>query len=77
MPSTSIDRADYDPAEQILRIRYVGGGTYDYLDVPPQTFEAYRAAFSKGRFVNAVIKPNFAYRRLEQGGTDRRKERDH
>jgi hypothetical protein len=65
MPSTSIAEARYDPASQVLFIRFVGGGMYAYLDVPPQTFEAYRAASSKGRFVNAVIKPNFAYQRLE------------
>lgn len=62
--STSIAAAGYEPRGEILRIRFVGGGTYDYLEVPAAVFAAFEAAGSKGRFVNAVVKPFFAVRQV-------------
>lgn len=62
--STSIAAAGYDAARKVLRIRFVSGRTYDYLDVPAEAFEALKAAESKGRFVNYVIKPRFKFRKV-------------
>lgn len=56
MPSAVISRYHYDAARQVLRIVYVSGLTYEYREVPPQVYEEFRAAYSKGRFLNAVIK---------------------
>lgn len=63
--SSSVEAAGYDAAAQILRIRFIGGGTYDYLEVPADVFAAFEAAESKGRFVNFVVKPYFPFRRVD------------
>ena len=62
MPSTIIANSRYDPQTRILSIWLVTNGKrYDYLDVPPETYDAFRSAFSKGAFFNRHIKPHFAY----------------
>ena len=61
--SSCVAHAAYDPANRVLRSGFVGGATYDYHGVPPETVEAFKAADSKGQFVNAVIKPHFGYLR--------------
>jgi hypothetical protein len=58
--SSSIAAAGYDERRQILRLRYIGGGAYDYSAVPPEVFLAFLDAPSHGRFVNARIKPFYA-----------------
>lgn len=60
--SSAVAAAGYDADGNVLRVRYVGGATYDYLGVPGPVFEAFELAESKGRFVNLVIKPNYPYR---------------
>jgi hypothetical protein len=62
--SSSIAAAGYDPDQQTLRVRFVGGDAYDYLQVPADVFQDFLAASSKGRFINWQIKPRFPYRRV-------------
>ena len=62
--SSSIEAAGYDRERQALRVRYVGGSTYDYVAVPRKVFEKLLEADSKGRFVNWSIKPFYRYRRI-------------
>jgi hypothetical protein len=62
--STSIAAAGYDPDAQMLRVRFIGGGTYDYLDVPADVFRRLLDAPSKGRFVNWHVKPRYRCKRL-------------
>jgi len=64
MSSSSIAAAGYDRERHALRLRYVGGGTYDYWDVPTGVFHAFLDAPSKGQFVNWHIKPCYRYTRL-------------
>ncbi|WP_245272656.1 KTSC domain-containing protein [Mesorhizobium sp. LNHC221B00] len=40
------------------------GNRYDYLDVAPATYAAFRKAYSKGRFFNAFIRDRYSYRRV-------------
>jgi hypothetical protein len=63
--STSIAAVGYAEEERTLRVRFVGGGTYDYLEVPRRTFNELLDAPSKGRFVNWRIKPFYEVMRLE------------
>ncbi|HET7409488.1 MAG TPA: KTSC domain-containing protein [Paracoccaceae bacterium] len=65
--SSCVAHAEYCPESRVLRIGYVGSGTYDYEGVPPRIVEEFRAADSKGHFVNTAIKPHFRYRRREDG----------
>ena len=44
-----------------MRLLYVGGGLYDYLQVPKRKFDELLAAPSKGQFVNWQIKPYYSY----------------
>jgi len=67
MPSTSIRKTEYDPATQVLSVWFVASGRrYDYEAVPPETYQALRNAFSKGRFFNAHIRDHFRYSRRPQ-----------
>jgi hypothetical protein len=63
MPSTAIQHFGYDEAARELHVTFVGGGTYTYYQVPKQVYAAFRAAASKGRFLNAFIKDRYDFRR--------------
>jgi hypothetical protein len=69
MPSTSIRKTQYHPATRTLSVWFVSSGNrYDYEDVPPETYAAFRRAFSKGRFFNAFIRDRYKYRLTERAG---------
>jgi hypothetical protein len=63
MPSTAIERIGYDEATRELHVTFVGGGAYTYYQVPKQVCAAFRAAPSKGQFLNAWIKDRYDFRR--------------
>ena len=64
MPSSLIDKFNYDPASKILSIWLLPSGKrYDYCDVPPETAEQFKLAFAKGRFFNSSIRGKFKYTR--------------
>ena len=63
MPSTAVEHVGYDEATRELHITYVGGGTYTYYGVPKQTYAAFKAAYSKGQFVNQYIKNRYDFRK--------------
>jgi KTSC domain len=57
MPSTVIAAMHYNAESRVLTIVYRGKrGTYRYFDVPPEEYAAFRAAPSKGRYLNEVFK---------------------
>jgi len=60
MPSSVIRRFEYQPGTEALDIEFVSGRRYRYAGVPAQVAEAFRAAFSKGRFFNARIRDAYA-----------------
>ncbi|UXN68034.1 KTSC domain-containing protein (plasmid) [Devosia neptuniae] len=63
MPSTSIRHSSCDATTRTLSIWLVTNGKrYDYQDVPPETYGAFRSAFSKGYFFNSNIRRHFAFR---------------
>ena len=59
MPSTVVRRFDYDPAIQALDVEFVSGRRYRYAGVPERAAQAFREAFSKGRFFNARIRDRY------------------
>ncbi len=61
--SSTIARFGYDAANQVLRVEFKNGGTYQYFDVPAQVFEAMVAAPSKGQFLAQMIKGSYRYAR--------------
>jgi len=64
MPSTVIKSFVYSENKKTLRIVYQSGAVYDYLGVSKTVFDEFTSAFSKGTFLNKVIKPNFRYRKI-------------
>jgi hypothetical protein len=64
MPSTVIRRFDYRPEARELEVLFVTGRRYVYAGVPPEEVEAFRSAFSKGRYFNAHIRDHYHYREL-------------
>ncbi|RUU98598.1 KTSC domain-containing protein [Mesorhizobium sp. M6A.T.Cr.TU.017.01.1.1] len=63
MPSTSIRKTEYDPESRVLSVWFVASGKrYEFEDVPPETFAAFKAAFAKGRYFNDHIRNHFRYR---------------
>lgn len=61
MPSTVIRAFDYDPDERRLDVLFTTGRRYSYHDVPLEAVDAFRAAFSKGRYFNAHIRDTYDY----------------
>ena len=59
MPSTVIRRFAYLPAKRALDVEFVSGRRYRYAGVPAEVAEAFRSAFSKGRFFNARIRDEY------------------
>lgn len=64
MPSTVIRRFDYDPRTEALDVEFVSGRRYRYAGVPAEVAEAFREAFSKGRFFNARIRDHYSFKEL-------------
>ena len=64
MPSTVIRRFDYAPGRRELTVEFVSGRRYLYFDVPPETVDEFRAAFSKGTHFNRHIRDNYRFREL-------------
>jgi KTSC domain len=64
MPSTAIRYFGYDAAKRALQVTFVTGRRYVYDDVPPDVFEAFKSAFSKGAFFNREIRDSYAYREI-------------
>jgi hypothetical protein len=62
--SSAIAAAGYDAEQEILRLTYRGGDTYDYFDVPAEEFVEFMNAASRGIYANKVIKPNYEYRKV-------------
>ena len=72
MPSTLIQSTEYDSATQTLSVWFVtSGNRYDYQNVPPETHDAFRRAFSKGRYFNRFIRNRYRYNLIEDSRSER------
>ena len=63
MPSTAIEWAQWK--NNILSVKYRGGDAYDYYGVPESVYRDYKAAASKGQFINFMVKPNYTYQKRD------------
>jgi len=61
MPSSVIRAYQYDPIEKHLDLVFVSGRRYRYHEVPVETYDAMRRAFSKGEFFNHRIRDQFRF----------------
>ena len=65
MPSTVIAKTIYDIHNKILRVIFLSGAVYDYLDVPEDVYLEMKKAFSKGEFLNTHIKNHFIFKKIK------------
>lgn len=70
MPSMVIRSHAYDAEREELSILFTTGRRYVYFRVPPEAYEAFRAAFSKGRHFNARIRDRYAFEERSGGAID-------
>lgn len=59
--SSTIVAIGYCDVCRVLQVDFVNGSRYRYQDVPTQVFTQFKAAESKGRFLNSVIKRKYAF----------------
>jgi hypothetical protein len=56
--------AAYATGSRILYLRFRSGVTYRYFEFPPEQFQSFLDAESRGRYFLTYIKDQFAYERL-------------
>jgi len=66
MPSTVINYFSYDEVSKSLKITFVTGMVYKYINVPKKIFEMLKAAGSKGRYFNYHIKDKYSFEKVEE-----------
>jgi KTSC domain-containing protein len=64
--STAIRTEGYDQLSQVLELEYTNGAIYQYFPVPPEIYQEFKDAESKGTFVNRHIKPNYQCREIRR-----------
>lgn len=57
--SSMLLSATYDDENEELSLTFSNGATYDYHDVPKETFEALAQASSAGRYWHSFIKDQY------------------
>jgi hypothetical protein len=63
--SSHISGLAYDASQRKLFVEFKGTRLYEYRDVPDWVWVEMKGAPSKGRYLNEVIKPGFAYSPLK------------
>lgn len=62
MPSTAVDKIDYDRDLSRLIVTFVTGRVYEYYLVPPSVAHAFATARSKGAYFNKFIRDHYTCR---------------
>lgn len=65
--SSNIKSVGYDTESKALQIQFKNGGTYQYKDVPADTFDALLHADSVGKYYIARIQNQFECEKVESG----------
>ena len=63
--SSNIWQIGYDADEKKLYICFNEGGTYTYDDFPPEMWEEFQKASSKGKFFYKAIKGRYDFSKVE------------
>jgi len=56
--STNIDSIGHDPEQNILRVRFLNGGEYNYHGISSQQYQAMLNSESIGSHLSSTIKPS-------------------
>ena len=62
--SSNVESIGHDEATEILRVQFLNGTVYDYMNVTLIEFEQLRAAPSVGSYLNRNIKGTHPYERV-------------
>jgi len=54
----------YNPQSHVLRVIFVSGMVYDYLNVPEAVYAAMKRSGSKGTYLNRHIKGYFDFKKI-------------
>jgi hypothetical protein len=65
MPSTVISGMSHDAEKNTLRVEFVSGLIYEYLDVPEEIFIAMKTSGAKGIYLNKHIKGKYSFKKIE------------
>ncbi|MBC7902428.1 MAG: KTSC domain-containing protein [Gemmatimonadaceae bacterium] len=65
MPSTVVHKIIYDAETKLLKVRFVSGMVYEYLDVPFEVYEAFMESRTKGVFLNTMVKGKYDFRKVD------------
>ena len=64
VPSSNVDAVGYDTGSQTLQVRFLSGAVYQYYGVSEGLYDQFMQAPSKGQFLHAYIKNQYAYSRV-------------
>jgi hypothetical protein len=73
MPSTALRNIFYVPAKHECWVTFVTGRRYVYADVPPDVFDAFKTASSRGAFFNREIRDRYEFREVTPASRAERK----
>jgi hypothetical protein len=59
--SSSLAQVAYDPRRSILQVEFRDGATYQYADVPVETYHDLLQADSKGAYFNRCVRNIFRH----------------
>lgn len=62
--SSNIEAIGYDEESQILRVWFLNGTVYDYLNIPSMEFEALNNSPSIGSYFARSIKGTYSYQKV-------------
>lgn len=66
LDSTALKAAAYLPAERLLYLEFHSGERYRYFKFPPELYQDFLAAESKGTYFARSIRNHFRYEQLPQ-----------
>ena len=66
MPSSVVRYFQYEPASLRLRVYFLSGAIYDYMDVPEEVYLKMRQSRSKGSFLNKHVKGKYQFEKIKE-----------
>lgn len=67
MPSTVVKHMHYNPDNKQLTVVFQSGAVYTYHDVPESVYAGFKAARSKGKYLNRYIVDSYPFERKDDG----------
>lgn len=64
--SSNVKSIGYDPSRSRLRVKFLGGGDYQYAGVPEKTYDKLMNAESHGSTFHDLVRPRFSYQRMDK-----------